>query len=251
MRMLWLCALVLGINLHAPIGGADARVYGFVDLEGVSHFTDAPTTVRYRPLPALDPPRAVPVADGPYAEPINTAAATYRVDPGLITAIMRAESSFNRQAVSRKGARGLMQLMPGTADRYGVDNTFDPAENIRAGVRHLRSLLDHFPGHLRLVVAAYNAGETAVLKYRTVPPFAETRAYVRRVLEHYRQPPDPARAAPAAGPPPPLLPPVNLLPPPEVVGTLHAQIFRHVAPDGTATYSDRPPPAPAAGGAPR
>src|SRR5881296_1695242 len=106
----------------------------------------------------------------------------YGVSPDLIVAIIEAESSFNPRAVSRRGARGLMQLMPGTAATLGVGDPFDPRENIEAGVRHLRALMDRFEGDLPLVLAAYNAGERAVIGHRGIPPYRETRQYVKRIL---------------------------------------------------------------------
>jgi soluble lytic murein transglycosylase-like protein len=110
------------------------------------------------------------------------------MDPALVKAVIRAESAFNPKAVSRAGAAGLMQLMPGTAAQYGVYDRFDPAANIDAGTRHLRGLLDMFNNDLMLALAAYNAGEGAVMKYgNTIPPYAETRTYVNRVLSYYRQ----------------------------------------------------------------
>lgn len=110
------------------------------------------------------------------------------VDPYLVKAIIKAESDFNPEAVSPKNAQGIMQLMPGTASDYGVDDPFDPAQNIEGGVRVLRDLLDYFYGNKRLAVAAYNAGKGAVLKHgNNVPPYRETRQYVDRVLSYYSQ----------------------------------------------------------------
>ena len=100
-----------------------------------------------------------------------------------MAAVIEAESEFNPRAVSRRGARGLMQLMPKTAKTLGVDDQFDPKENIEAGVRHLRALMDRFGDNLPLVLAAYNAGEVAVIKHRGVPPYRETRAYVKRIMK--------------------------------------------------------------------
>ncbi|MFL6229665.1 MAG: lytic transglycosylase domain-containing protein [Pyrinomonadaceae bacterium] len=121
------------------------------------------------------------------------------VDPVLLYAIMHRESSFKKFAVSNKGARGLMQLMPGTAARFGVQNIFDPAQNIEAGARYVRFLLDRFGGDVRLALAGYNAGEGAVDKYRGVPPYSETQEYVRRIGERYQlmRNPETARLAPA------------------------------------------------------
>jgi hypothetical protein len=121
------------------------------------------------------------------------------VDPVLLYAIMHRESSFKKFAVSYKGARGLMQLMPGTAARFGVQNIFDPAQNIEGGARYMRFLLDRFGGDVRLALAGYNAGEGAVDKYRGVPPYSETQEYVRRIGERYQlmRNPEIARLAPA------------------------------------------------------
>lgn len=113
---------------------------------------------------------------------IREVAIRYRISPLLVAAIVEAESDFNPRAVSRRGARGLMQLMPRTAASVRVEDTFDPYENIEGGVRHLRRLMDRFNGDLPLVLAAYNAGEQAVLLYGGVPPYPETRRYVVRIL---------------------------------------------------------------------
>jgi soluble lytic murein transglycosylase-like protein len=113
---------------------------------------------------------------------IREVAARHGISPLLVAAIVEAESEFNPRAVSRKGARGLMQLMPRTALSYQVEDSSDPFENIEAGVRHLRRLMDRFHGDLPLVLAAYNAGERAVLVYGGVPPYRETRRYVARIL---------------------------------------------------------------------
>ena len=114
---------------------------------------------------------------------IKEVAAQYGVPADLVAAVIEAESEFNPRAVSRKGARGLMQLMPKTAKTLGVADPFDPRANIEAGVKHLRALMDRFDNNLPLVLAAYNAGEVAVIKYRGVPPYRETRAYVKRILK--------------------------------------------------------------------
>jgi len=113
---------------------------------------------------------------------ISAVAARYGVSEELIAAIIEAESEFNPRAVSRTGARGLMQLMPKTAAILGVGDPFDPRENIEGGVRHLRSLMDRFDGNLPLVLAAYNAGDRAVIRHGGVPPYRETRRYVNRIL---------------------------------------------------------------------
>jgi len=117
------------------------------------------------------------------------------VDPLLLYSIMHRESSFKRMAVSPKGARGLMQLMPGTAARFGVSNIFDPRQNIEGGARYVRFLLDTFDGDVRLALAGYNAGEGAVMRYgNRVPPYSETQEYVRRISERYELIRDPSTA---------------------------------------------------------
>ena len=119
---------------------------------------------------------------------IREVAVRYDIPPILVAAIVEAESEFNPRAVSRRGARGLMQLMPGTASSLSVTDTFDPYENIEGGVRHLRSLMDRYRGNLPVVLAAYNAGEQAVTVYRGVPPYRETRRYVSRILRRIGRP---------------------------------------------------------------
>ena len=124
---------------------------------------------------------------------IVSAARRHEVDPLLVQAVIRAESNFRPRARSRRGARGLMQLMPSTLREYAVDNPYDPAANIDAGTRHLRGLLDRFA--LKDALAAYNAGQGAVLRHGGVPPFAETEAYVSRVLRDLSGPPATGPAA--------------------------------------------------------
>jgi soluble lytic murein transglycosylase-like protein len=116
---------------------------------------------------------------------IEGVAKTHKVDPALVRAVIEVESAWNPRAVSHKGALGLMQLMPATAAKYGVRNAFDPKENVSGGVRHLRFLLDLFGDDVRLALAAYNAGENAVARYNGVPPYNETRAYIRRLETLY------------------------------------------------------------------
>jgi len=129
---------------------------------------------------------------------IVESSARHGVDPVLIYSIMHRESAFKKLAVSYKGARGLMQLMPATAARFGVRNIFDPAQNIEAGTRYMRFLLNRFGGDVGLALAGYNAGEGAVDKYRGVPPYRETQEYVKRISERYALMRDPqtARRAP-------------------------------------------------------
>jgi cell division septation protein DedD len=121
-----------------------------------------------------------------YDDHINKTANWYGIDPYLVKAVIKVESNFNARALSSKGAMGVMQLMPGTAKDQGVDDPFDPTDNIKGGVRYLKKLIDMFNGDIRLALAGYNAGENAVIKYGyTIPPYSETVSYVDKVLVHY------------------------------------------------------------------
>jgi len=194
---------------------AAADIFKYVDSAGNVYFTDTPLkNQRYRlewqrssvqeksaSLPQISrssgervrPARAKPLSGSQTQrratvhQLVLANARRYRLSPGLLHAVIRAESSYNPAAVSPAGAQGLMQLMPGTAARYGVSDSFDPMENVRGGAAYLRDLLDMFNQDLRLALAGYNAGEGAVLKHgRQIPPYAETQDYVRKVLDYFR-----------------------------------------------------------------
>ena len=124
---------------------------------------------------------------GPFEQIINQAATTHQVDPYLIKAIIMAESRYNPNAVSKRGARGLMQLMPVTAKSLGVENSFDPEDNINGGVMYFKKLLDRFDGNVEHALAAYNAGSRYVRKYGGVPPFRQTQTYIHKVFKYHRQ----------------------------------------------------------------
>jgi len=126
-----------------------------------------------------------PIFKSKYDKLIVEAAKKFDVDAALVSAVIKAESDFNPREVSNKGARGLMQLMPETARQYGVRNVFDPEDNIRGGIHNLADLLARYRGDLRQVLAAYNAGDGAVAKYRGIPPYEETMTYVKRALTVY------------------------------------------------------------------
>lgn len=178
---------------------ASAQVYKWVDENGVVTFTNiAPPSDRdYQvlrfPCYAADPKcrsvswEKVPLNTQAFRREIQSAASFNAVDESLIRAIIHAESAYQPDARSPKGAQGLMQLMPQTATELAVGNPFDPAENIDGGTRYLSQLLDEFDGDLDLAAAAYNAGPAAVYKYGGVPPYDETKEYVRRVKILYRR----------------------------------------------------------------
>lgn len=186
-------ASLLSAALCAPLAVHADTLYSFVDEQGVIHFSDSPITdTRYRRIagtpPAATPsgkPRPAPAALRPH---IEHAARQTGLDPALIQAVAQVESAFNPSAQSPKGALGLMQLMPATAQRYGVTNPLDPATNLLGGARYLSDLLRLFNDDLELALAAYNAGENAVMKYdNRIPPYRETQAYVPRVLARYEE----------------------------------------------------------------
>lgn len=179
--------LVLAILTGAE--PARAEVFRLVTSDGTTHYTNAPTDPRYQ-REGLSPRAGVSwmrmqLTNQPYAEEVSAAAGRYGVPGPLIHAVIRVESGYNPRAVSRRGAQGLMQLMPETAALLGVQDSFNPRQNIDGGARHLRGLMERFGNDLPLVLAAYNAGEQAVLTYRGVPPYQETRQYVTRVIGLY------------------------------------------------------------------
>lgn len=228
--MVWMVPIVrLGCLLAVvllPAVAAGAETFRFVAPDGTVHLTNAPTDSRYhrgKPAPARPVTGSsvgwlrMPGADlALYAREIAEAAIRHGLPERLISAVIRVESGFNPRAVSRKGAQGLMQLMPKTASLLGVRDSFDPRENIDGGVRHLRGLIERFPSDLRLALAAYNAGEQAVLAYGGIPPYAETREYVTRVLQIYDGRPDGDSRLPRA-------------------------TFRTIERDGTVVYTNIPP----------
>ena len=186
----WALTLLLGWGTLAafPAVGA-AQIYTFIDERGVTHFTNLPPRDgRYQPVPPREP-RGFTLGRIPknwgYDGLIGLTARENQVQPALVKAVIAAESNFDPGAVSRKGALGLMQLMPETAEQLGVEDPHQPSDNVRGGTRYLRSMLDRY-GDLSRALAAYNAGPTAVDRYGGVPPYPETRDYVNRVLTYYR-----------------------------------------------------------------
>jgi hypothetical protein len=195
---------MLTLLLSLPAQRAFADIYQYTDESGVIHFSNVSvggskkyrkvkteqTAVRHQkqatrpaPSPAANPS---PIKNIPaYSDIINSACGRHGIDPALVHAVVKVESDFNPYALSRKGAMGLMQLMPQTAVEMNVRDSFNPHENIDGGVKYLRYLIDRYEGNLSLALAAYNSGETSVKKWGTIPPFPETQNYVRRILRLY------------------------------------------------------------------
>jgi len=192
--ILFIATLALTASASCLPGPASGDIYRYEDPDGTLHFTDAPTDKRFKvfmrdikkdrklrtafKLPgfARNPAEFEPI--------ISSYSREYGVDSSLIKAVIHAESGYNPNAVSPKGAQGLMQLMPKTAQGLKVADSLNPADNIRGGVRYLRFLLDTFKGNESLALAAYNSGMGAVAKYGGIPPYQETRSYVAKVLSY-------------------------------------------------------------------
>jgi len=180
------------MTLIAPVR---ADVYSYVDEQGVVHVTNAPDGGRYQRISSLMEEQGAGNRAGAFplkgnvaafAPHIEKAADEAGIDAALVHAVITAESGYNPRAISRAGAQGLMQLMPETAKRYAVKDAFDPQQNIRGGTRYLRDLLDMFDNDIQLAVAAYNAGENAVIRHgKKIPPYRETQAYVPKVMRLY------------------------------------------------------------------
>ena len=158
-----------------------------IQINGGTAEIAASEVVAIEPEEIFVPAPRMPLVQGPYGQLIQTAAEKYAVDADLLFSVIAAESNFNPNAVSRRGARGLMQLLPSTASRLGVRDIFDPVQNIDAGTRYLRELLTLYQGDLVLTVAAYNAGPGALQKYGRVPPYRETQSYIRAIRKTYAQ----------------------------------------------------------------
>ena len=177
------CLILAGAGLIVPILAGDDIYYrrnadGSLVLTNVPDRADLRAYTGHGPLP-------VTRSGEEFRELIYRTAVKHGIHPDLVFAVAAAESNFNSRAVSEKGAQGLMQLMPDTAARFGVSDPFNPADNVLGGVRYMRYLLDLFNGDSRLALAAYNAGENAVLAARSVPPYPETRRYVARILKMF------------------------------------------------------------------
>jgi soluble lytic murein transglycosylase-like protein len=189
-----LISLLAILACWAPASSVCANLYEFIDDSGGRHYSTFAFDSRYKliqRIPAFPSSRRSDrdhLLSGAvdYAALIEDEARSQGLDPVLLEALIRVESGFNPAAVSSKGAMGLMQLMPATAKRYGVADAFDPLQNIRGGTKYLKDLLQMFDQDIELVLAAYNAGEGAVIRHgRRIPPYQETINYVPKVMRHY------------------------------------------------------------------
>jgi hypothetical protein len=181
--------LMIGVFVlsgEAMIPLANAEVYQYIDARGTISLTNVPSDHRYRRVDVLTSRLHSVMSERELEPVISRYSLQHQLHPALIRAVIKAESDFDAMAVSRAGAAGLMQLMPQTAVRMDVRDVYDPDDNIGGGTKYLRQLLDRFHGNLPLALAAYNAGEHVVDRYRALPPIDETRQYVRKVLRYYR-----------------------------------------------------------------
>jgi soluble lytic murein transglycosylase-like protein len=185
-----LLAVLAGVLLWAPgTAGADP-VYYYEDGQGTARFSDEPPAVSNYMVREERAEEAFRSALRKYSKDelralIARFSAQLNIEPALVEAVVKAESEYDSMAVSKKGARGLMQLMPRTAKSLGVSDLHDPMENLQGGIAHLKKLLDHFQGNIDLAVAAYNAGEKAVSRHKGIPPYQETVDYVNKVRKYY------------------------------------------------------------------
>ncbi|MFH1982799.1 MAG: transglycosylase SLT domain-containing protein [Pseudomonadota bacterium] len=180
----FLFLLLLAGAMAVPMLHAD--IYMYIGSDGVLHFSNVPTSSQYR-LYIKERPARDATGDAPsrYDRLIREAAAAHGVSPALIKAVIKAESNFDPSAVSGKGAKGLMQIMPENFNQLDIADPFDPRQNIMGGVRYFKRLHLRYAGKLPLVLAAYNAGPTVVDQYNDIPPYPETQAYVEKVMKYY------------------------------------------------------------------
>ena len=173
--------ILAGMTAALPVR---ADIYVYIDAQGIRHFTNAPTSAKYKLYTRENGPRRSHFDSDRYDHLISRASQHHGLSFALLKSIIKVESDFNPRAVSKKGAKGLMQIMPGNFRLLQIDDPFDPWENIMGGARYFKLMLDRFDGRLPLALAAYNAGPLTVDQYQNIPPYRETRNYVKRVLRY-------------------------------------------------------------------
>ncbi len=201
-----------------------AEIYRYIDKNGVIHFTNLPQNKSYKKIMSgktknnsrLKSRRPHKPSSSDYSHIVNNTSKKYNIEPSLVNAVIEVESNWNSKAISKKGAQGLMQLMPATAEEFNIINPFNPEENIEGGVQYLRYLMDKFNGDIALTLAAYNAGPKRIEKFKGIPPITETRKYVKRVLSIYNG---------------------------SSVAEKNLSIYRILLKDGSVLYTNTPPPA--------
>lgn len=182
LRGLWMLVLIVaGTHVNAI-----ADIYMYIDSNGILHFSNVPTSSQYRLYIKERPGRALEVGNSrSFDRIIREASKIHGISEPLLKAIIKAESNFNPRAVSKKGAKGLMQIMPKNFRPLNIHNPFNPRENIMGGAKYFKTLHTRYNGKLPLVLAAYNAGPNMVDKYKDIPPFPETQNYVKKVMKYY------------------------------------------------------------------
>jgi soluble lytic murein transglycosylase-like protein len=176
-------SILVAVLFISVATSAQADIYMFIDSQGVLHFTNAPTSSQYT-LYIKERPKPAEVTKK-YDGIIQEASNMFGLSFSLLKAMIGVESNFDSRAISKKGALGLMQIMPQNLQAFNIRDPYDPKDNIMGGARYFKSLLERFEGKLPLALAAYNAGPTVVDKYRNIPPIKETKDYVKKVMKHF------------------------------------------------------------------
>lgn len=184
--MKYICCVVLGLIFFLTTSTVCADIYMYLDSDGILHFTNTPTSSHYK-LYIKEKPKKSPAEEAMdrYDHIIKEASYVSGISFALIKAMIRVESNFDSKAVSKKGATGLMQIMPKNFDALDIDDPFDPRENIMGGSMYFQQMLDRYEGKLPLALAAYNAGPSAVDRNRGIPPIRETEDYIKKVMNYY------------------------------------------------------------------
>ncbi len=184
-KLLWSLGVIV-LLIAGSCVSATADIYMYIDSNGILHFSNVPTSSQYRLYVRERPERTLDgINPHSYDRIIREAARRHGLSEPLLKAIIKAESNFNPRAVSKKGAKGLMQIMPNNFNSLNIRNPFNPRENIMGGAKYFKKMHTRYKGKLPLALAAYNAGPNMVDKYKNIPPFPETRNYVEKVMKYY------------------------------------------------------------------